>query len=256
MNFNIAQLREAGENPSGKADHAPPLLTVRGICKSFQSNAVLQNVSFRVKPAEVLGLIGPNGAGKTTLFECLAGLTPTEAGEVISSGKPLPPHARKQTLFYMPDAIRPWPDQTLGWVVSFFQRTYGRSQSESADLLESLKLGHLSRRRVWMLSKGEAKRLLLALGLLTPQPVLLLDEPFDGLDLRQTREVMALLQAHARSGRTLFVSIHQLTDAARLCDRLVLLSAGRVVGEGTLDELSSVAGLPGSGLEEVFLALT
>jgi ABC-2 type transport system ATP-binding protein len=107
-----------------------------------------------------------------------------------------------------------------------------------------------------MLSKGEAKRLLLALGLLTPQPVLLIDEPFDGLDLRQTKEVMALLQAHARRGRTLFVSIHQLTDAARLCDRLVLLSAGRVVGEGTLNELSTDAGLPGSGLEEVFLALT
>jgi ABC-2 type transport system ATP-binding protein len=256
MPSNIAQPREAGENQSGNAGGAPPLLTVRGICKSFQSNVVLKDVSFSVKSAEVLGLIGPNGAGKTTLFECLAGLTPTDAGEVISSGKPLPPHARKQSLFYMPDAIRPWADQTLGWVISFFQRMYGRSQSESADLLQSLKLEHLSRRRVWMLSKGEAKRLLLALGLLTPQPVLLIDEPFDGLDLRQTREVMALLQVHAGRGRTLFVSIHQLTDAARLCDRLVLLSAGRVVGEGTLNELSSDAGLPGGGLEEVFLALT
>ncbi|MCU1310140.1 MAG: transporter related protein [Candidatus Angelobacter sp.] len=256
MTSNIAQPREAGENPSRNANQALPLLTVRGICKSFQSNIVLRNVSFTVRPGEVLGLIGPNGAGKTTLFECLAGLTPTDAGEVISHGKPLPPHARKQSLFYMPDAIRPWPDQTVGWVASFFQQMYGRSPSESADLLKSLKLDHLSRRRVWMLSKGEAKRLLLALGLLTPQPVLLIDEPFDGLDLRQTKEVMALLQEHARRSRTLFVSIHQLTDAARLCDRLVLLSAGRVVGEGTLNELSTDAGLPGSGLEEVFLALT
>jgi ABC-2 type transport system ATP-binding protein len=256
MTSNFAQPREAGENPTGNADQAAPLLTVRGICKSFQSNAVLQNVSFTVKPAEVLGLIGPNGAGKTTLFECLAGLTPTDAGEVMSGGRPVPPYSRKQVLFYMPDAIRPWADQTLGWVVSFFQRMYGRSQSETAELLKSLKLEHLSGRRVWMLSKGEAKRLLLALGLLTPQPVLLIDEPFDGLDLRQTREVMGLLQEYAGRGRTLFVSIHQLPDAARLCDRLILLSAGRVVGEGTLDELSSDAGLHGRGLEEVFLALT
>jgi ABC-2 type transport system ATP-binding protein len=256
MNSNIAQPREAGENLSGDTVQAPPLLAVRGISKGFQSNSVLADVSLTVRTGEVLGLIGPNGAGKTTLFECLAGLMPVDAGEVISRSGPLPVASRKHILFYMPDAIRPWADQRLGWVVSFFRQMYGRSQSDSDELLQSLKLEHLSQRRVWMLSKGEAKRLLLALSLLTPHPVLLLDEPFDGLDLRQTREVMALLQAHARRGRTLFVSIHQLTDAGRLCDRLVLLSAGRVVGEGTLDELSSNAGLPGSGLEEVFLALT
>ena len=94
------------------------------------------------------------------------------------------------------------------------------------------------------LSKGELKRTLLALGLLTPQPLLLLDEPFDGLDLRQTLEVMTLLRDHAASGRTLMLSIHQLGDAARVCDRLVLLSAGSVVGEGTLDDLRIRSGKP------------
>ena len=98
--------------------------------------------------------------------------------------------------------------------------------------------------------------MLTAIGLLTPQPLLLLDEPFDGLDLRQTREVMDVLRGHAARGRTLFLSIHQLTDAARICDRFVLLSGGRVVGEGTLDELREAAGVEGGGLEEVFLALT
>ena len=99
-------------------------------------------------------------------------------------------------------------------------------------------------------------RRLLALGLLTPQPLLMLDEPFDGLDLRQTRDVMTLLKTHAASGRTLLLSIHQLIDAGRVCDRLVLLSAGRVVGEGSLAELQAKAGLPGAGVEEIFLALT
>ena len=98
--------------------------------------------------------------------------------------------------------------------------------------------------------------MLLAIGLLTPAPVLMLDEPFDGLDLRQTRDVMQVLRASAAEGRTLFLSIHQLGDAARICDRLVLLSGGRVVGEGTLDELRAKAVLPSADLEEVFLALT
>ena len=84
----------------------------------------------------------------------------------------------------------------------------------------------------------------------------MLDEPFDGLDLRQTREVMAVLRAHASRGRTLFLSIHQLGDAARICDRLVLLSAGRVVGEGSLDELRRRVERPDAPLEDVFLALT
>ena len=102
---------------------------------------------------------------------------------------------------------------------------------------------------------------MLAVGLLTPQPILLSDEPFDGLDLRQTREVGAALRAHAGGGRTLFLSIHQINDAARVCDRFVLLSGGRVCGEGTFDELAlraqraDTARRPTS-LEEVVLALT
>jgi ABC-2 type transport system ATP-binding protein len=110
--------------------------------------------------------------------------------------------------------------------------------------------------RVSSLSKGELKRSLLAFSLLTRHELLLLDEPFDGLDLRQTRDVMTLLQKQASGGRTLFLSIHQLVDASRVCDRVVLLSAGKVVGEGTLEELKAKAGLSEGGLEEVFLALT
>ena len=111
------------------------------------------------------------------------------------------------------------------------------------------------------LSKGQRKRALLAIGLLTPQPALMIDEPFDGLDLRQAREVQTALRWHAERGRTLFLSIHQISDAARLCDRFVLLSSGRVCGEGTAEELAAMAAARDSSkalgdLEEVFLALT
>jgi ABC-type multidrug transport system ATPase subunit len=105
------------------------------------------------------------------------------------------------------------------------------------------------------LSKGQRKRVLLALALTAPQPVVLMDEPFDGLDLRQTREAIALFRRVAGEGRSLVLSIHSMTDAARVCDRLVLLSDGRTVAEGTLDELRQRAGIPTADLEEVFLAL-
>jgi ABC-2 type transport system ATP-binding protein len=232
------------------------LLTVQGITKRFNHRPVLDDVSFSIRAGEVLGLIGPNGSGKTTLFECLAGLMPANAGTIKSNNSELALSRRKKTLFYLPDAIFPWPDQPVSWVLSFFKRIYGRPDENAAALVEPLRLQELMNARIGSLSKGERKRLLLALGLLTPQPLLMLDEPFDGLDLRQTRDVMTLLKTHAASGRTLLLSIHQLVDAGRVCDRLVLLSAGRVVGEGSLAELQAKARLPEAGVEEIFLALT
>jgi ABC-2 type transport system ATP-binding protein len=126
-------------------------------------------------------------------------------------------------------------------------------------VIDGLVLNPLLMNPIGTLSKGQRKRVLLAIGLLTSQPMLLADEPFEGLDLRQTREVAAILRDHARSGRTLFLSIHQISDAARICDRFVLLSSGKMCGAGTLDELSALArakGAAASTLEEVFLALT
>ena len=159
-------------------------------------------------------------------------------------------------LFYMPDGILPWPDQRVAWALDFSASLQGASRQNVAEITRALELTSLASRRVGTLSKGQRKRVLIALALLTPQPVLLLDEPFDGLDLRQTREVNPLLRRVAGAGRSLLLSIHQLHDAARVCDRLVLLSDGRVVGEGTLDELRARARRPGADVEEVFLALT
>jgi ABC-type multidrug transport system ATPase subunit len=97
---------------------------------------------------------------------------------------------------------------------------------------------------------------MLALALLTPQPLLLMDEPFDGFDLKQTREIMGVVRQVAADGRTLVLAIHQLADAERIADRLVLLADGRVRGAGTLAELRERTSLPAASLEEVFLALT
>ena len=97
---------------------------------------------------------------------------------------------------------------------------------------------------------------MLALGLLTPHELILMDEPFDGLDLRQTRDIVGVLRRHAERGRTFVLAIHQLADAERICDRFVLLAGGQVRGLGTLDELRAEASLPAGSLEDIFLALT
>jgi ABC-2 type transport system ATP-binding protein len=216
-------------------------LAVAGLSARRGSRAVLTDVSFTAHPSEILGVIGPNGAGKTTLFECVAGVLPFDRGETDND-----------LLFYVPDAIRPWPDQTVRWSLTLTARMFDTQFDPS--LLDDLDLVALQHATVGSLSKGETKRLNIAIGLASPRSVLLLDEPFDGLDLRQTRQVMDVLRRDAAKGRTLVLSIHQLSDAARVCDRFLLLDHGKSVAEGTLAELTSRAGA--GGLEEVFLALT
>lgn len=206
------------------------LLRVEDLVAERGGRRILDGVSFSVREGEILGVIGPNGAGKTTLFECVAGLQPVTRGAVTGAAR-----------FYMPDAIRPWPDQTVAWTL----RLMASMSRQSMNWLPELDLEPLARQRVSSLSKGEVKRLNIALALLASQPIILLDEPFDGLDVRQTRNVMPLLR---QSRRTLVLSIHQLADAARVCDRVLLLDQGRILADGTPSELGD--------LEELFLAHT
>ncbi len=235
------------------------VIAVDGLSKSYGPLAALDAVTFSVREGEILGLIGPNGAGKTTLFECLAGLLPADEGRVTVGGGARPGR-RSDILFYLPDAIAPWPDQAVDWALRFTVGFLGGRADLRDEVIERLALGTLLSARIGTLSKGQRKRALLAVALLTSQPVLLIDEPFEGLDLRQSRQVEATLRWHAASGRTLFVSIHQIHDAARMCDRFVLLSGGRVCAEGTADELTARAaakldGRAPADFEEVFLAL-
>jgi ABC-2 type transport system ATP-binding protein len=238
---------------------AQPFLHVSDLTKRYRALTALSDVSFSIRQGEVLGLIGPNGSGKTTLFECLGGVLPPDSGTIRHAGRPLPRALRSSVLFYLPDAIAPWPAQPVRWAIDFTLGFFGGRRDLRDRVVRELDLAPLLEARIGALSKGQRKRTLLAIGLLAPQPLLLADEPFDGLDLRQCRDVARALRGFAAEGRTVFLSIHQISDAARVCDRFVLLSGGRVCGEGTVEELSSVAAARGAtprDLEEVFLALT
>ena len=202
----------------------------------------------------MLGLIGPNGAGKSTLMECLGGVLSADDGTVRIRGVAYAPAARHAAVFYLPDAIAPWSDQRVAWVLEFHAALHGVAAA-AAPVRAALGLDALLARRLGALSKGQRKRVMLALAIATPHPVLLLDEPFDGLDIRQSREAAHLLRSIAAGGRAVVTSIHSMTMAERCCDRLVLLNEGRTIAEGTLDDLRARCALPTASLEEVFLAL-
>src|SRR5262249_25826386 len=152
------------------------LLEVRHLSKKYGRVVALNDISFEIRHGEILGLIGPNGSGKTTLFECVAGVQPADSGEFIG-GK------RSEMLFYVPDGITPWPEQPVWWVLEFALGFFQGSRDLYPDVVDGLELTSVLHTRFGALSKGQRKRALLAIGLLTPQPILFLDEPFDGLDL-------------------------------------------------------------------------
>jgi ABC-2 type transport system ATP-binding protein len=234
----------------------------RNLTKRYGRLTALSDVSFSVRGGEVLGLIGPNGSGKTTLFECLGGVLPLDGGSFVREGRPLTERERASTVFYLPDAIVPWPSQSVRWAIDFTLGLFSGRAYLRDEIVRRLDIEPLLDASIGSLSKGQRKRALLAIGLLMPHAVLMADEPFDGLDLRQSRDVAQTLRSYASAGRTMFLSIHQIRDASRVCDRFVLLSGGRARGEGTIQELATLAasraGSPavGDDLEEVFLALT
>ena len=241
---------------SSDEDRADVLLGVESITKHYGGEVALADVSFDIQGGEIIGIIGPNGAGKTTLLEAVAGILPIDKGNVRWRGKPLQPSQRREVMFYLPDGVRPYPDQPVARILTFFADVYRRSTNEVEDAVESLGLTPVLHKRVHSLSKGYARRFMLTLGLLTPYPLLLLDEPFDGFDLRQTRDIIGVLRMEAAKGRTVVLAIHQLMDAERVCDRFILLADGRVRGAGTLNDLRARTGIANGKLEDIFLALT
>jgi ABC-2 type transport system ATP-binding protein len=233
------------------------MIRVEHLSKDIGGMHILEDITFDIRQGEILGLIGPNGAGKTTLMECLANLRPRTSG-VLYVGEEVPPEWNPRSLmFYLPNGVTPYAEMYTLDVLQLYGRLFEVEPSAWEHIvLVELGLGPVLQKKVGALSKGNLQRLLIAFALMSPQPLLALDEPFDGLDLHQTQAMMEILRALRAQGRTLLLCIHQLNDAERICDRLLLLSGGRIVGIGTLDELRARAGLASGSLEVVFVALT
>jgi ABC-2 type transport system ATP-binding protein len=240
--------------PPGKV-----LLRVEHLAKEIGGADILTDINFDIYDNEILGLIGPNGAGKTTLMECLANLRPRTAGTFYEGDEAPADWNPSRLMFYLPNGMTPYGELYTIEVLTLFGKLFEIEPKRWEHIIvDELSLVPVLQKKVNALSKGNLQRLLIALALMSPQPLLALDEPFDGLDLHQTQAMMDILRGLRAHNRTLMLCIHQLNDAERICDRLLLLSNGKLVGVGTLDQLRERASLPpGHGsLEDVFLKLT
>jgi iron complex transport system ATP-binding protein len=219
-------------------------LHLEGVTVRYDGHDVISNVSLDLAPGLLVGLIGANGAGKTTLLRAVAGLTPIASGKIELGGKPLdqwPRTHRARVLGYLAqDRSVLWP-LTVARLVALGRLPHlgpwDDPGPDDADIVnQSLRdadVTHLAGRSVTSLSGGELTRALIARLLAGTPSILLADEPVSGLDPAHRLQVSEIFRKLAHTGRTVVVVMHDLTLAARFCDRLVLMSQGQIVADGS-----------------------
>jgi ABC-2 type transport system ATP-binding protein len=214
------------------------MITVSGLTKKYGDRTVVDQVSFELEPGTVTGFLGPNGAGKTTTMRMITGLVPNSGGQALVAGKPyteLPnPGAVMGTLL---DAAAVHPGRTGRTHLRLIASALGVPDTRADEVLELVGLTAAAGRRIGGYSLGMRQRLGIAAALLADPPVLMFDEPANGLDPEGIRWMRDLLRRHAARGGTVLLSSHILSEVEHTVDRLLVIGNGRIVADGPIHEL-------------------
>ncbi|HZZ19928.1 MAG TPA: ATP-binding cassette domain-containing protein [Opitutaceae bacterium] len=236
------------------------MIDVKGLVKTYGSKRAVDGVSFSVKRGEILGFLGPNGAGKSTTMKMITGFIRPDSGTASVDGIDVlkDPVAVKRKLGYLPESAPAYPEMTVVEFLGFIAEIRGfrepkvlRAQVERAVALTQLtSVGHQT---IETLSKGYKQRVGFAQALLHDPPVLILDEPTDGLDPNQKNEVRTLIRSMAVE-KAVILSTHILEEVEAICTRVVIISEGKIVADETPAAL--LARQPGARMDEIFRSLT
>jgi lipooligosaccharide transport system ATP-binding protein len=219
------------------------MLTVEGLVKRYDEREVVSGISFSVSAGECFGILGPNGAGKTTTMRCCLGLVHPEAGQIDLAGFAIPEHARegRYRIGVVPQFDNLDPDFTVEENLIMWARYFDISKASARErvpaLLEFAGLQDRAKSRIDTLSGGMKRRLTIARALVNQPHVLFLDEPTTGLDPQARHLIWDGLKRLTKDGTTLILTTHFMDEAERLCDRLCVMDAGRIIAEGTPRQL-------------------
>ena len=238
------------------------MIEVAGLSKVFGSFSAVRELSFTVRPGDVLGLVGPNGAGKTTTLRAIAGIIPPTTGRVRLAGRDLDtePLEAKRALAFFPDEPRLFEYLTVSQHLKFVARLYGVADHDAIarPLLEELEIADRLDNLPAELSRGMKQKLAIACGLLHEPEALFFDEPLTGLDPLGIRRMKSTIVERARRGAAIVVSSHLLHLVEEIANRVLILQNGKRVALGTLTEIRALA--PGlsqdASLEDIFLTVT
>ncbi len=236
------------------------MIEVKGLVKTYGQKRAVDGVSFRVNRGDILGFLGPNGAGKSTTMKMITGFISADAGTATVDGIDVAtdPVGVKSRLGYLPESAPAYPEMTVEEFLRFIAEIRGyRDEVEKRARVEHvLGLTHLvsvRKQTIETLSKGYKQRVGFAQALLHNPPVLVLDEPTDGLDPNQKNEVRSLIKSMAAE-KAVILSTHILEEVEAICTRVIIISQGRIVADETPAQLR--ARQPGARLDEIFRTLT
>ena len=222
---------------------AEPVLSCRNLRKRFGDLTAVDGIGFEIAGGESYGLLGPNGAGKTTTVSMICGLLEADEGEVTVAGRTVDSRATdaKAAIGYVPQEIALYPDLTARENLRFFGRLYGLRGAELTErvdrVLEIVALHERAGERVDRYSGGMKRRLNIAAGLLHSPALLVLDEPTVGVDPQSRNAILENVEKLAAEGVAVLYTTHYMEEAERLCDRVGIMDAGRIIAEGTRREL-------------------
>ncbi|MGP4107636.1 ABC transporter ATP-binding protein [Virgibacillus sp. L01] len=211
------------------------MIEVKDIKKKFGRKKVLDGVSFTANKGEITCLIGINGVGKTTILNAIMALTPLNKGEILINGEKINKHSFEKVTF-IPDAITMLPQMTIADAMQFMQDFYeGWNQERATELLGFFKLEETE--KIASLSKGNAAKINLLLGLALDVDFLLMDEPFSGIDIFSREQISEVFTSHLVEGRGVIITTHEVHDIEHLIDKVVLLNNGVVLKEFNSEEV-------------------
>ncbi len=237
--------------PAESVAHEAPSLIVKGVSKSFGERLAVRDVSFEVAPGELVAIIGPNGAGKTTLLTMLAGIRVPDTGSVQQQG----PNADKR-IGWVPQQAAVYQKLTVAQNLRLFARLEKVEDPDAvvARMLEQTGLEERADDELGSLSGGNRQRVNIAVGLLADPPVLLLDEPSGALDPRQRQRLWRFINALTERGTSVLFATHDISEAERHGDRVLVLADGEMLFNGTSAELKRAANATdGQDLEQAFV---
>ncbi len=237
------------------------MLQVQSLVKEYKTYRAVNEVTFTINPGEIVGLIGPNGAGKTTAMRCMAGILKPTAGRVLINGYDIDKDQAlaKKGLAFVPEVPSLYELLTVFEHLRFIAMCFDTLDVFEANhqaLLEKYSLWDKRNDLVATLSKGMRQKLSVACALVHNANVFLFDEPLIGIDPAGAHELKQEILRTRDSGASILVSTHLLDTAEKLCDRVLIVARGKLLAEGSVDELRQHYGMEGKSLEDVFLSLT
>jgi ABC-2 type transport system ATP-binding protein len=217
-----------------------PVISLNSVNKAFNAVVAVNDVSLDVYRGEIFGLLGPNGAGKTTLIRMIMDMIRPDSGTLTLFGQPLTDE-QKQRISYLPEERGLYVQQKVLFLLEYFARLKGlsrqKARSNSLALLERFNMTEHKNRKIKELSKGNQQKIQLIASLVSDPDIVILDEPFTGLDPINTRDVMNLIRDLSAAGTTILLSTHQMQLVETLCQRVFMINKGRRVLYGTIGDI-------------------